>query len=180
MENMNNKTSPNQMRTLLRRMRGEVYAVNENVNVKPTPKKELSVREMLKITRKLNEDVQPEVEEPEVDQEKPVNKKTAQDQASEEQKFKDSFPTGYDINVDFIELEVTDKYVFWGGTINGLIQFVYKVTPDENTSGVEFNYLEGYNEDDPKNDEIIKRVESYYDSFYEYWIDSVIQKHAEQ
>lgn len=177
---MNNKTSPNQMRTLLRRMRGEVYAVNENVNVKPTSKKELSVREMLKITRKLNEDVQPEVEEPEVDQEKPVNKKTTQDQASEEQKFKDSFPTGYDINVDFIELEVTDKYVFWGGTINGLIQFVYKVTPDENTSGVEFNYLEGYNEDDPKNDEIIKRVESYYDSFYEYWIDSVIQKHAGQ
>ena len=173
---MNNKTNPNDMRILLRRMRGEAY-VNEN---KGTTKHELSIREMLKITRKLNEDVQPEVAEPEIDQEKPVNKKTAQDQATEEQKFKDSFSTGYDINVDFIELEVTDKYVFWGGTINGLIQFVFKVTPDENTSGVEFNYLEGYNEDDPKNDEIIKRVESYYDVFYEYWIDSVIQKHVEQ
>jgi hypothetical protein len=178
MENMNNKTSPNQMRILIRRMRGEAYVVNENV--KPEPKKNLTMRDMLKITRNLNEDFQPEVAEPETDQEKPVNKKTDQDQATEEQKFKDSFPTGYDINVDFIPLEVTDKYVFWGGTINGLIQFVYKVTPDENTSGVEFNYLEGYNEDDPKNDEIIKRVESYYDSFYEYWIDSVIQKSAQQ
>ena len=177
---MNNKTSPNQMRILLRRMRGEAYVVNENVNVKPIPKKNLTMRDMLKITRTLNEDIQPQTDQPETDQEKPVNKKTAQDQANEEQKFKDSFPTGYDINVDFIELEVTDKYVFWGGTINGLIQFVYKVTPDESTSGVEFNYLEGYNEDDPKNDEIIKRVESYYDNFYEYWIDSVIQKHAGQ
>ena len=174
---MNNKNSPNQMRILLRRMRGETYVVNENV--KSTSKTDLTMRDMLKITRNLNEDVQP-LEEPVADQEKPVNKKNALDQTNEEQKFKDSFPSGYDINVDFIELEVTDKYVFWGGTVNGLIQFVYKVTPDENTSGVEFNYLEGYNEDDPKNDEIIKKLESYYDSFYEYWIDSIIQKHAGQ
>lgn len=170
---MNNKTTPNQMRILLRRMHGEAYIMNENVVAKPTPKKNLTMCDMLKITRSLNEDIQPT-------EEKPVNKKTDLDQKNEEQKFKNSFPTGYDIAVDFIELEVTDKYVFWGGTINGLIQFVYKVTPDENTSGVEFNYLDGYNEDDPKNDEIIKRVESYYDSFYEYWIDSVIQKSATQ
>jgi hypothetical protein len=165
----------NQMKKFLRRMCGEEYVVNENI--KSTAKKDLSVRDTLKITRKLNEEILPDTD---TEESKPVNKKTEQDQANEEQKFKDSFPTGYDINVDFIELEVTDKYVFWGGTINGLIQFVYKVTPDENTSGVEFNYLEGYNEDDPKNDEIIKRVESYYDSFYEYWIDSVIQKSAQQ
>lgn len=173
---MNNKTSPNQMRILLRRMRGEAY-VNEG---KETTKHELSIRDMLKITRKLNEDIQPQTDQEETSQEKPVNKKTDQDQSNEEQKFKDSFPTGYDINVDFIELEVTDKYVFWGGTINGIIQFVFKVTPDENTSGVEFNMLEGYNEDDPKNDEIMKKVEAYYDKFYEYWIDSVIQKSAKQ
>ena len=170
---MNDKTTSISMKTLLRRMRGEKFVVNETV----TPKKQLTVHDMLKITRKLNEDIGTETD---VDQTKPVNKKTDQDQATEEKKFKDSFPTGYDINVDFIELEVTDKYVFWGGTINGVIQFVYKVTPDENTSGVEFNTLDGYNEDDPKNDEIIKRVESYYDKFYEYWVDSVIQKSAQE
>jgi hypothetical protein len=178
MENMNNKTSPDQMRILLRRMRGEKYIVNENVE---TSKKELDIRDMLKITRKLNEDIQPETDQPETPETKPVNKKTDQDEANEEEKFKDSFPSINDINVDFIELEVTDKYVFWGGTINGVLQFVYKVTSDENTNGVEFNPLEGYNEDDKeKNDKIIKTVESYFDKFYEYWIDSVIQKPAEQ
>ena len=124
---MNNKTKMNETKFLLCKMRGEPY-VSES---KGTTKHELSVRDMLKITRKLNEDIQPETDQSETDQEKPVNKKNVQDQANEEKKFKDSFPTGYDINVDFIELEVTDKYVFWGGTINGLIQFVYKVTPDE-------------------------------------------------
>ena len=174
---MKDKTSPDQMRILLRRMRGRKYVVNENVE---TSKKELNIRDLLKITRKLNEDIQPEFDQPETTEAKPVNKKNDQDEANEEQKFKDSFSAGYDINVDFIKLEVTDKYVFWGGTINGVLQFVYKVTPDENTNGVEFNPLEGYNEDDPKNDEIMKKVESYFDKFYEYWIDSVIQKPAEQ
>ena len=173
---MKDKTSPDQMRILIRRMRGEAYVVNEEVK----SKKDLTMRDMLKITRKLNEDVQPETDQPETPASKPVNKKSEQDQANEEQKFKDTFPIGFDINVDFIELEVTDEYVFWGGTINEVIQFVYKVTPDENTNGVEFNPLEGYNEDDEKIKEIIKRVESYFDSFYEYWIDSVIQKPAEQ
>ena len=174
---MNDKTSPNQMRILLRRMRGKKYVVNENVEIL---KKELDIRDMLKITRKLNEDIQPEIDQTETPETKPVNKKTDQDQANEEQKFKDSFSSINDINVDFIELEVTDEYVFWGGTINEVLQFVYKVTPDENTNGVEFNPLEGYNEDDPKNEEIMKKVESYFDKFYEYWIDSVIQKPAEQ
>jgi hypothetical protein len=173
---MKDKTSPDQMRIFIRRMRGEAYVVNEEVK----SKKDLTMRDMLKITRRLNEDVQPETDQPETPASKPVNKKSEQDQANEEQKFKDTFPIGYDINVDFIELEVTDEYVFWGGTINGVLQFVYKVTPDENTNGAEFNPLEGYNEDDPKNEEIMKRVESYFDSFYEYWIDSVIQKPAEQ
>jgi hypothetical protein len=163
---MNNKTTPNQMRILLRRMRGEAY-VSES---KGTTKHELSMRDMLKITRSLNEDI----EEPT----KPENMKTAQDQQNEEEKFLNFF--GNEVNVEFIDLEVTDKYVFWGGTINGIIQFIYKVTPDEATSGVEFNYLEDFNPDNPDNDEIIKKVESYYNTFYEYWSDSVIQKTSDE
>ena len=119
---MKDKTSPDQMRILIRRMRGETYVVNEEVK----NKKDLTMRDMLKITRKLNEDIQPETDQPEAAEAKPVNKKNDQDQANEEQKFKDSFPTGNDINVDFIELEVTDKYVFWGGTINGYYNLFIK------------------------------------------------------
>lgn len=156
---MNNKTSPNQMRILLRRMRGEEYIVNEEV-IK-TPKKDLTMRDMFKITRKLNEDVE--------------NKKTVYDQGMEEEKFMNFF-RDMNVNVNFIELEIKDNLVFWGGTVDGIIQFIYKVTPDESTSGVEFNYLEDFSPDNPENDVIIKKIESYYDSFYKYWRNNITQK----
>ena len=66
--------------------------------------------------------------------------------------------------------------VFWGGTVDGVIQFVYKVTPDERTSGVEFNYLEDFSPDNPDNDLIVSKLETYYDTFYKYWRDNVIQQ----
>ena len=161
---MNNKTTPNQMRILLRRMRGEEYVVNEEV-VK-TPKKDLTMRDMFKITRKLNEDVEDKEENVE-------NKKTVYDQGMEEEKFMNFF-RDMNVNVNFIELEIKDNLVFWGGTVDGIIQFIYKVTPDESTSGVEFNYLEDFSPDNPENDEIIKKVESYYDTFYKYWRNNAL------
>ena len=163
---MNNKTTPNQMRILLRRMRGEEYVVNEEV-VK-TPKKDLTMRDMFKITRKLNEDVEDKEENVE-------NKKTVYDQGMEEEKFMNFF-RDMNVNVNFIELEIKDNLVFWGGTVDGIIQFIYKVTPDESTSGVEFNYLEDFSPDNPENDVIIKKIESYYDSFYKYWRNNITQK----
>ena len=163
---MNNKTSPNQMRILLRRMRGEEYVVNEEV-IKP-PKKDLTMRDMFKITRKLNEEVENKEDNVE-------NKKTVYDQGMEEEKFMNFF-RDMNVNVNFIELEIKDNLVFWGGTVDGIIQFIYKVTPDESTSGVEFNYLEDFSPDNPENDVIIKKIESYYDSFYKYWRNNVTQQ----
>ena len=148
---MNNKTSPNQMRILLRRMRGEEYVVNEEV-IKP-PKKDLTMRDMFKITRKLNEEVENKEDNVE-------NKKTVYDQSMEEEKFMNFF-RDMNVNVNFIELEIKDNLVFWGGTVDGIIQFIYKVTPDESTSGVEFNYLEDFTPDNPENDLIIKMIENY-------------------
>lgn len=175
---MNNKTSPNEIRTLLRRMRGEEeipIMVNEDLKKsKPT------FIDTVKIMRRLNEFADNLVKNygvrEDVDAEpiKPENKRTIHDQKNEEEKFLNFF--GDEVNVDFIELEVYDNLVFWGGTINGIIQFIYKVTPNEATNGVEFNYLDGFNPDNPNNDEIIKKVESYFNTFYEYWIDGVIQK----
>jgi len=94
------------------------------------------------------------------------------------QKFLNFFNNQKDlkINVKFIPLEVYDNLIFWGGTIDGIIQFVYKVTPDEATSGVEFNYLEDFSPDNPQNEEIIARVESYYDTFYKYWRDNMLEQ----
>lgn len=156
-KNINSKTSPIQMRELIKRVRTGNF-VGESKDNKP--KKDLSMRDMLKITRNLNEDKQ--------------NKKTVYDQAREEEKFRNFF-NDMNVNIKFIELEVYNDMIFWGGTVDGIIQFVYKVTPDENTSGVEFNYLDDFSPDNPDNDEIIRRIESYYDTFYKYWRNNMLQ-----
>ena len=165
MSNINNKTSPNQIRVFMKRIRDGKYEVNE---VQKDTKTNLSIRDMLKITRKLNEDSTDDKSDIN------TNKKTVYDQANEEEKFRNYFN---DINVDikFIDLDVYDNLIFWGGTIDGVIQFVYKVTPDEKTSGVEFNYLPDFTADNPDNDTIIKKIESYYDIFYKYWRNNILQ-----
>ena len=161
---MNNKTTPNQMRVLLKRMRENNYSsiVESNVDKK---NKNLTTRDLLKITRNLNEDVNKKTRE---------NKKTVFDQTNEEQKFRNYFDD-LNVNVKFIELEIYDDFIFWGGTINGIIQFVYKVTPQEATSGIEFNYLEDFTPDNPENEKIIEKIEDYYNIFYKYWRDNVLQ-----
>lgn len=159
--NINSKTPPNLMRTLLKRMRNKDYVVGESRVEKP--EKNLTIRDMLKITRRLNEDAI----------QRSLNKKTVYDQSREEERFKLEFKD-LNVSIKFIDLEVYDNLVFWGGTIDGVIQFIYKVTPDEKTSGVEFNYVEDFSPDNPENDEIVERIESYYDSFYKYWRDNVL------
>ena len=174
---INSKSSPNQMRILMKRMRDGKFVTNEEAK----PKKDLSMRDMLKITRnplRLNEDVDTAVENPPAttnDAEATnTNKKSVYDQANEEKKFRKFFN---DINVDikFIPLKVTDNLVFWGGTIDGVIEFVYKVTPDEKTTGIEFNYTPDFTADNPDNDLIIKKIESYFDTFYKYWRNNILQ-----
>lgn len=189
---INDKTSPNQMRILMKRMREmRNNVVENNVNeIQDVPKKDLSVRDMLKLTRNykvnLNEDVvatnnptddtpvNPTSPETTEKQDVNKNKKTAYDQEEEEEKFRNYFD---DMNVDikFTELSIYDNLIFWGGTIDGVIQFVYKVTPDEKTTGIEFNYLPDFTADNPDNDLIIKKIESYFDIFYKYWRNNVLQ-----
>jgi hypothetical protein len=117
-----------------------------------------SMRDLLKITRNLNER---------------ENKETVFDQKNEEEKLRDFFKD-MNINFNFINLKVFDDLVFWGGTVDGVIQFIYKVTPNEQTSGVEFNYLKDFSPDNPENDEIINRLEEYYNTFYSFWNKNVI------
>jgi len=163
--NINNKTSPNQMRIFMKRIREGNYEANETTK---EPKKDLSVRDMLKITRSINEDTN------NGEQKLSQNKKTVYDQSKEEEKFNDFF-RDMNVSIKFIDLEIYDNLVFWGGTIDGVIQFVFKVTPDEKTSGVEFNYLEDFSPDNPENDEIVGRIESYYDTFFKYWRNNMLQ-----
>lgn len=126
--------------------------------------KEMSMREMLKITRKLNE-----IE----------SKKTAYDQKNEEEKLLNNFQD-MNVHINFSDLIVTDDYVLWGGTINGVIQFAYSVTDDKSKNNVSFNYLEDFSPDNPENDQIVSRIESYYNEFFKYWNENLIQKSADE
>lgn len=159
---MKDKTAPNQMRILLKRMRGESY--NPETKSENRPNKEMSMRDMLGKTRILNED----------QEEKQKNKETVYDQPREEEKFLKNFHD-IPVSVKFRDLEIFDNLVFWGGTIDGVIQFAYKITPDEATSGVEFNYLDDFSPDNPENEIIIERIENYYESFEKYWRNNLLQ-----
>lgn len=140
----------------------KMMSINSRINgVNKTEVKEVTMRDMLKITRRLNE----------VD----GNKATAYDQPNEEKKLLNNFKD-INVNIRFIDLEVNDDYVFWGGTVDGIIQFIYKVTPEDATSGIEFNYLDDFSPDNPENEDIVNRIKGYYDSFYKYWQSNLLQK----
>jgi len=164
MSNINEKNSPNQMRIMMKRMREGNPIINEAITSEP--KKDLNIRDMMKITRDIHEG--------KVSLKESENKETVYDQSMEEEKFRNFF-NDMNVSIKFVELGVYDNLIFWGGTIDGVIQFVYKVTPDENTSGIEFNYLDDFSPDNPDNEEITGRIESYFDNFYKYWRDNVLQ-----
>lgn len=158
MENdINKKNTPNQMRILMKRMRDGKFTANESKE----PKKDLDMRDMLKITRRINESSE--------------NKETVYDQSMEEEKFRNFFKD-MEVHPKFINLEVYDDLVFWGGVVDGIIKFVYTVTPDETTSKVEFDYSEDFSPDNPENDLIIEKLEEYYNIFYKYWRNNMIQQ----
>lgn len=101
------------------------------------------------------------------------NEATNQDQKNEEDKFKDYF-SDLIVNIEFQPIEIHDNGVYFGATIDGQVQFVYKVTPDEITSGFEINYLPGFDKSNPENQDIMKRIESYYDIFFKYWRNNIL------
>lgn len=150
------------MRMLLKRIRtGEYVPMNES-----NKKKDLNMRDMLKITRKLNEEVD--------NNEISVNKETSYDQKNEENKITDAFK---DLNVTlhFGDLVIFNNKVTWSIMVDGIVMFSYTVTPDENTSGVDFEYTDDFSPENPDNKEIIDRINSYYNTFYKYMRDNVIQ-----
>lgn len=97
------------------------------------------------------------------------------DQDREENKMRNFFKD-LDVVIDYIELEVYDEGIFWGGTIDGVIQFVFKVTPNERDSEYQIYYLDDFDKDNPDNEEISKRIELYYDEFFKFWRDNKLNK----
>jgi len=131
---------------------------------------DISSRELLKRMRKLNE-----VDDENNDNEDlGANVKTDLDQSEEEKKFRQYFDD-LQVDIDFAGLDVYEKGVFFGGTIDSQIQFSYKVSDIETNSGYDINYLQDFDPNQEDNAEVIKRIESYYNIFYKYWRDNVLQ-----
>ena len=135
-------------------------------------KYDLSSRELLKRMRKLNE-IDDENNNTD-DEDLGDNLKTDLDQSEEEKKFREYFDD-LQVDIDFAGLDVYKKGIFFGGIIDKQIQFVYKISDNEANSGYDINYLEDFDPNQEDNAEVIKRIESYYNTFYKYWRDNVLQ-----
>lgn len=133
-----------------------------NDKVLAVEKKEMSMRDMLGKMRKLNEDAK-------------NNLATKIDIDREQHKMSEYFDNN-NVTIEFEDLKVYPNGVIFGGDIDGQIQFVYKVTPEEKTSGIEVNYLDDFDPQDPENEEVVMKIESYYDIFYKYWRDQLFKK----
>lgn len=174
---------PHDARTLLKRMRTGEF-VQENTEPTSEPVKEMTTRDLLKITRNyVNEDVETDVSLGSSDaqtaapdgEEESRNVKTRLDQTTEEQKLRNFFDD-MNVHLELKPLIVQDDKVFWEGIVDGVIQFIFKITGDDKTSGVVFQYLKDGYENSETSKEIVDRLLSYYDTFYKYWEEGLPEK----
>lgn len=103
-----------------------------------------------------------------------IDKASSSDTKSEIEKMNRYF-SNENIVIDYEELELFPNFVFFGGTIDNSLQFVFKVTENEQTSGIELNFLEGYNPDNEENKKIIDKLEKYYEIFFNYWKENYLR-----
>ena len=154
------------MRTLLGRMRSGNASFGNDLSKVNEKKKQPTTRELLGRLRKLNEEVGNDEKE-----RNQKNMATDFDKKYWVSKFNNFFD---DLNVtltpeDVMELEVFDDYVFWGATVLGEIQFLYSVTDEDSTSGVQFNYAKDFNAENEENKKLVDRIRIFYDQFSDYW-----------
>jgi hypothetical protein len=176
-------------RESLRRMRNLRNGVVEDYDKKPikedNKKKEMSMRDMLAITRHKNINEASNVEMLDVNKDgdddvKLVDtavedRKTAFDQDEQETQFRNAIKD-FNVNVQFEPIEVMDNSILWNGTIDNQLQWSFLVTPDENVNGAKFNYSRNFDDTTPENSELVKRIDKYYTDFYKYWRENELEK----
>lgn len=137
---------------------------NTKINEGRTKNKSLSIRELLGRVRKLKE------------QDDDVMEKTITplDKKKEEEKLQNSF-SDLEVNVVLENFEVYDAGVFLSGSVDDQITFTFSVTPSEDSSGIEWTATEDFDTQNPDNEKVVKRLESSYKEFYEFWRDNELQ-----
>jgi hypothetical protein len=136
---------------------------------KKKPLKEMSVRDMMGIMRKLNEDINALSD----------GALSGAELDREQEKIKNYF-ANENVNVEFKEIFVKkDKGVIAYGSVDDQLFFYYTVSSDAKESGVQLEYLDGFDQRNPNNDKIVKMVQQYYNDFYKYWRDNTLQLDTE-
>ena len=188
-------SAPIEMRRYLAIMHGKEPVKSAKEPVEET-KKDMTMRDMLGKMRKikdkpllnLNEDVQNDLT-------------TNIDRKNEEQKI-DNYFEEPNVTIKVVHFKVKNNGVILTATVDGQIEFAYTVTPEEETSGIELNYLKGgedvidfetgkvvkdpltgetkktkgFNPQDPENEDVVKKIKNYYDIFYKYWRDQLFKE----
>ena len=136
---------------------------NMNGRIYPEEVFENAVQDYVKKMRRLNEELDSEIHK---------DLQTPDDQPREEAAFNQELEE-FNVMTEFIPLEVYDDYVFWGGSVDGYIKFVYRVPAKPGEEGVKFSYnKEGFNVDDADNIPITDAIKNNYDKFFKYWRDN--------
>lgn len=153
---------------------------------KKQPLKEMTMREMLAKTREqvsaspsnktksLNEQRHSYLGEDD-SSESTEKQLTPQEQKTYERNMSEYFDDD-NVVIKFEPVLVADEGVFWAGTVDGQLKFAYMVTPDEATSGVKIERSPDFDPNNQQNQEIEKKIISYYDTFYEYWSKNQLEK----
>lgn len=159
-------SSSNEIRKYLAIMRGKTPVQSSTEQIDEGKMTMRNIAKMRKLKEFENAPAAPQVKQT-----------TSLDQKTEEDKMNNFFSQN-NVNIEYEPLEVYDNGIFWAGTIDGQLGWSYKVTPNEKDSGVEVEYLEGFDPQDPENEEIIKKLEQYHKDFYKYWRDNELQDNS--
>jgi hypothetical protein len=92
----------------------------------------------------------------------------------EKKKFENTL-ANFNVVCEYEPFMIVNGGVIWGGTIDNQIQWVFKVTEDDQTSGVELNFSSDFNPDEGDNKRIVDTIQSYYNQFYKYWRDNELE-----
>jgi len=143
------------IKNLIKRIRTNEYTPKKVINEDKC--KDLSMRDLLKRTRMLNEIVlKEEINITSIDQEHVQNGLT------NSLKRLEAIPK---LN----PIKIINGSIIWSGSINDMIEFVYKVSSDGSKNGYKINYNDKLNIEIPDKDEISKVIEDYYIEFFKYF-----------
>ena len=183
-------SSPIEMRRYLAIMHGKEPVKSAKELVEET-KKDMTMRDMLGKMRNLkntpnlnlNENVQQLnefVDAPSLDTNTMASPNNGQSDNSnnlateidkeEEQEKMNKYFSEPNVAIEYRDFLVKSDEVLLSGTINNAIEFVLVASADNNSEDVTVNYLDDFQAQDPKNEEIIKKLNDYHhDVFYKYW-----------